>query len=646
MASVFPRLFGKGTIGGLEIRNRVVMLPMSTNFANENGGVTNELIDYYAERAKGGVGLIIVESAGVDFPVGRNGAVKLRCDQVNFVPGLSKLVDAIHQYGTRAVIQIQHAGPSTSMEKTFGHQPVAPSAERDASGRIVARELSVEEIQKIVCEFVKTARYAKAAGFDGVEVHGAHSYLIARFLSPLTNRRGDEYGGSLSGRSRFLLEIVKSIREEVGPDFVILVRINGDEFTEGGLVLQDAKRIAVLLEEAGVDALDISAGLKNHAHGLRMYNPQGWRVYLAKEIKQGVKIPVIASGVIRDPQFAEDALVREEADFIGLGRGLIADPFWPAKACGGNTEKIRHCILCNVGCAGRRISGLRAIRCTVNPDVGQEGKAAGFRDGASKKKVVVIGAGPAGLNAALEAAKRGHDVEVFEKGCKVGGLVRIGSVPFGKEIFRSYINWLRESAKELSLRIRLNEKATFEGVACLRPDAVILATGSGPLIPGNIPGIRNANVITAHDVLAGRIAIKGKKVVVAGGGSVGCETADFLAQANDVCLVEMSGGLAVDMERINRAALLERLEAKRIGIKLDTRLEEVEPRGVKVRDKNSQYEIPADFVVLAMGVVPFLPEWVERLRDTGAECFVVGDAQGPGQLIDAVIQGTAIGRAI
>lgn len=648
MGMIFPNLFSKGKIGKTEIRNRIVMLPMSTNFPNENGGVTNELVDYYAERAKGGVGLVIVESAGVDYPRGKNGAVKLRCDQVNFIPGLSRLADAIHLYRAKALIQLQHAGSSTTREKTYGQQPVAPSTIENSAGQILARELTPAEIENIVADFAKAAVVAQEAGFDGVEVHGAHSYLIAQFLTPYFNKRTDEYGGTYAKRARFILEVIRSIRQKTGPNFIISARINGHEFTEGGLDVQDAKRLAVLLEKASVDILNISTGLTQHSDNLSMYYPQGWRVYLASEIRQAVKIPVITSGGIRDPQFAEDVLTRGEADFIGLGRGLIADPSWPAKAARGNTTKIRKCISCNVGCTGRRIFGSRSITCTVNPDVGQESRAAVYSCLCSQKRnVVVIGAGAAGINAAVEAKRRGHSVDVIEKGKEIGGLLNLAAVPYGKEILRSYIEYLRELAKEHNLRIHFNEEASLERVSSFNPDAVIFATGSRAIIPAGIPGIRNGHVIVAHDVLRRKIDIKNKNIVILGGGSVGCETADFLAENNKVTIIEMLSQLAPEAEKLNRADLLRRLEKLQVNVMLETRLNEVGLEKVIVKSPESQLqEIHADFVVLAVGAVPVLPEWAEQIRDRGIDCYVIGDACIPGQLQNAVSQGIAAGRSI
>ncbi len=647
MSLTFSQLFRRGKIGKREVRNRIVMLPLSTNFPNENGGVTTELIDYYAERAKGGAGLIIVEGAAVDFPRGRNGAVKLRCDQVNFVPGLSRLVDAIHLYGAKALIQIQHAGSSTNREKAFGHQPVAPSEIRNAAGQVTAKELSVEEIEKIIADFVKTARFARDAGFDGVEVHAAHSYLIAQFLTPIFNRRTDEYGGTFAKRARFLLEIVNRIRREAGPNFIISVRMNGDEFTEGGLTVEEAKKIAMLLEEATADVLNISTGLTQHSENLTACYPQGWRVHLAGEIKRAVNIPVIASGNIRDPQFAEQVLADGEADFIGLARGLLADPYWPSKAARGEATGIRRCISCNIGCTGRRIYGDRAIRCSVNPDVGQEGRQQCCAvAGEERKQVVVIGAGAAGLNVAREAKKRGHAVVVFEKGGEIGGLLNIASMPCGKNTLRSYVEYLRDSVREEHIAVRYHEEATFEKVRGLDPDAVVFASGSRAIVPEGIPGVRNENVVTAHEVLGGMPRLKDENIIILGGGSIGCEVADLLAADNRVTVIEMLADLAMETERLSRAELLKRLDDQRVTILREARLEAIAPDRVTVRKGDTVHELPADRVILAVGAVPVVPEWMERLRGEGVECYVIGDALMPGRLIDAVSQGTAIGRLI
>lgn len=647
MTISFPELFKKGRIGKTEIRNRIVMVPMSTNFPSESGGVTNELIDYYAERAKGGVGLVIVESACVDFPVGRNGATKLRCDLPIFVPGLSRLVDAVHSYGAKILLQIQHAGPSTSIEKTLGQQPVAPSEVRGPQGQVMARELSTEEIRRIESEFAKIAGYAIEAGFDGVEVHGAHSYLIAQFLSPLGNRRRDEYGGNLEKRARFLLETVDQIREKIGPRPIVSVRINGDEAPEGGLTIEDSKQIAQMLESRGVDVINVSSGLKKHADGLSMYRIQGWRVPLTEEIKRSVNIPVIVSGGIKDPDFAEEVLANGRADFVGLGRALIADPFWARKASRGDRQRIRMCISCNIGCAQRRISGYRAIKCSVNPDVGQEGRSCVPLENPSKRRnVVVIGAGPGGLNAALEAARRGYSVTVFEKRSEIGGQVNLASVPPFKGIFQKYIDFLRDSLMEYDVKFRISEEATLEKIQSLEPRAVVFATGSKPVIPSRIPGIEEEKVVTAHDLLRERADIEGRSIVILGGGLVGCEVADLLAGKNSVTIVEMLDRLAADAEKINRGALLGRLEAMKVRIMLDSCLEKIGKDSLEVRNKDGLQLLPYDQLVLSVGVVPECPEWIDEIRGTGADVYLIGDAGGPGRLIDAVSEGAAVGRAL
>ena len=642
---MYSNLFSKGKIGKSVVRNRIVMLPMSTNLPNENGAVTKELIDYYAERAKGGAGLIIVESAAVDYPRGKNGATKLRCDQVNFVPGFSRLADAIHLYGAKVILQVQHAGSSTSREKALGSQPVAPSA-ITKNGEVIAAQLSIEEIKDIIASFVRTAKYCKEAGFDGVEVHAAHSYLLAQFLTETFNKRTDEYGGDLSKRSRILLEIVQGIRQEVGPDFVIAVRLNGDDFTSGGMTVDDAKEVAILLQKASVDILDISTGLTQHSENLSMYWQQGWRVYLAKAIKQVVDIPVIAGGNIRDPHFADEVVARGDADFVGLARGLLADPYWPNKAFRGEVDRIRPCISCNIGCTDRRIGGIGSIRCTVNPDVGQEGRQHNSVGCADKKKIVVIGAGAAGLNAALEAKRRGHEVIILEKGNDVGGVLNIASIPFGKQAIQRYVNYLRDCLTQADLRISFNEEATFEKINSYNPDAVVIATGSRSIIPSDIPGIADDIVVTSHDVLGQKVMLTGKNIAIIGGGSIGCEVADFLAENNKVTLIEMRGELAADIQKQNRVDLLKRLDAFGVNSMLDTQLKEIFSDKIRVSSNGQLKEISVDFVVLAVGVVPALPEWAGKVLESQIDSFVIGDALLPSKLIDAVSQGVAVGRLV
>lgn len=496
-------------------------------------------------------------------------------------------------------------------------------------------------------EFAKIAGYAIEAGFDGVEVHGAHSYLIAQFLSPLGNRRRDEYGGNLEKRARFLLETVDRIREKIGPRPIVSVRINGDEAPEGGLTIEDSKQIAQMLESRGVDVINVSSGLKKHADGLSMYRIQGWRVPLTEEIKRSVNIPVIVSGGIKDPDFAEEVLANGRADFVGLGRALIADPFWARKALRGDRQRIRMCISCNIGCAQRRISGYRAIQCSVNPDVGQEGRSCVPLENASKKRnVVVIGAGPGGLNAALEAARRGYSVTVFEKRSEIGGQVNLASVPPFKGVFQKYIDFLRDSLMEYDIKFRISEEATLEKIQSLEPRAVVFATGSKPVIPYRIPGIEEEKVVTAHELLRERADIEGRSIVILGGGLVGCEVADLLAEKNSVTIVEMLDRLAADAEKINRGSLLGRLEAMKVRIMLDSCLEKIGKDSLEVRNKDGLQLLPYDQLVLSVGVVPECPEWIDEIRGTGADVYLIGDAGGPGRLIDAVSEGAAVGRAL
>jgi 2,4-dienoyl-CoA reductase-like NADH-dependent reductase (Old Yellow Enzyme family)/thioredoxin reductase len=633
----FPKIFEPAFLGPLEVRNRLIMAPMGSRLSNENGGVSPWQVDYYAERAKGGVGTIIVEITGVDSPRGVASPQTLTIHEDFYIGGHNELVEAVHAHGARILLQLAHVGRNRRF--AMGVQPVAPSPIPNRFFGVTPRELSREEIEDLVKKFIAAALRAQTAGYDGVELHGAHGYLIAEFISPLSNRRKDRYGGSLEKRMAFPAEIVQGIRRSAGPRYPILFRFSADEFEEGGTSLQDSKKAAKILEEAGADVLHVSAGTYDSMATViePMSYPEGWKIYLAEAIKSAVKIPVIGVGVIRSPEFAERTLKEGRVDFIALGRALLADPHWPRKAREGRVKEIIPCISCNECIGGRTFRSLH-VRCAVNPATGREGWLQRLpRE--KKKKVVVIGGGPAGLMAALEAKRRGHRVTLYEKSGHLGGQLRLAATPPGREKIGWFGDYLRNQIRRERVKVLLGITATPGKVMREKPDAVILATGAVPLVP-DLRGVENPRVCTAWDILEGRKIGRENTVLILGGGMVGCETALYLAaRKNKVTVVEMLEGVAQDTDFITRADVLSRMKKAGIEILAGRKAEKIGPGEVFLRTSEGKEErIKGDIVVLALGAVPE-KNLKMSLRGKVNEIHTIGDARQPRKIIDAVYEG-------
>jgi len=629
-------MFRPGSIGELPIRNRIVMPAMSTNFASAEGEPTPRLIAYYAARARGGAGMIIVENANIDYPTGANGAVQLRVDHDRYIPGLHHLARAIRVEGAAAAIQINHAGGMAKQDKT-GVTPVGPSAISWSEDRTIPRPLTPGEIEDIIDAYASAALRAKQAGFDAIEIHGAHGYLIAQFLSPVTNHRSDEYGGSRENRWRFALEIVRRIRTAVGPDYPLLFRVSGDEYIPGGRTIEETVDLARALVEAGIDAIHVSAATPvNPEKQLEpIPYPEAWRVHLAATVRRGVSVPVIAVGVLRRPETVERVLADGQADFVAIGRGLIADPLWPKKAARGADDEIRHCISCNQ-CTQRRVFDDLPISCSVNPRVGHEAEP--LPKPASSKKVVVVGGGPAGLQAAATAASLGHRVTLLEEDDHLGGQLHLAAAPPHKE----KINWLIDDllrALPPSVDVRTGTRATGAVVEALRPDAVILAAGANPTRL-DIRGADLSHVIAARTFLRDRTDVSGKRIVVIGGGMVGCETALYSAAmgASEVTLLEALTSIAGDCEPITRRDLLSRMKGEEIDVHTGIRLREITYSEVIFDDAGRLEKLPAELVITAVGAEA--DRSMEReLQKSGFPVYVVGDASTPRGIYEAINEG-------
>jgi 2,4-dienoyl-CoA reductase-like NADH-dependent reductase (Old Yellow Enzyme family)/thioredoxin reductase len=638
----FERMFEPAFLGALKVKNRLIMAPMGSRLANEIGGISKRQIDYYAERAKGGVGTIIVEVTGVDSPGGVASPNTLTIHEDFYIGGHNELVEAVHVYGAKVMPQLGHMGRNRRF--AMGVQPVAPSAIPNKFFNVVPRELAISEIEEIEKKFVAAAVRAKTAGYDGVELHGAHGYLIAEFMSAKSNQRKDRYGGSLENRMAFPVNIVQGIRQGTGPKFPILFRFSADEFEEGGLGLEESKRVAQFLEDAGVDVLDVSAGTYDSMPTTiePMSYPEGWKIYLAEAIKKVVKIPVIGVGVIRTPEFAEELLRDEKVDFVALARALLADPYWPLKSREGREEEIIPCISCN-SCIGHRTFRGLHIRCAVNPWAGREQFKENLAVAGKRKKIFIVGGGSSGIMAALIAKKRGHFVKIYEKSNELGGQLRLAAAPPGKEKLLWFRDYLRQEIKRQKIEVRLGRPAAPEEIIRGNPDMVILATGAQPLIP-DIPGTKNKIVCTAWDVLEGKRKIKDKVVLVIGGGVVGCETALYLApQNNKIVILEMLKDLALDMDFINRIDLMAKIQESSIEALMGKKVERIEPDGVIVKDQEKKEEkIKGDIVVLALGVTP-VDDLANQLQGKVREIHIVGDCHQPRKIIDAVYEGFQAG---
>lgn len=617
----FKRIFEPITINKTEFKNRLVVSAMVTSYCNEDGTPTERFIAYHEERAKGGWGVICTE----DYTIAPNvGGFKR-------LPGLwgdhliephRELTRRVHEAGGKIVAQIYHAGRETTTEIS-GKQPVGPSPIREPSLPEIPRELTVEEIREIVGQFADCARRVKETGFDGVEIHGAHGYLLGAFVSQFSNKRTDQYGGSLEGRARLPLEVVGAVREAVGPDYPIFYRMSSVEYVEGGFSIQDAVMFSQMLEEAGVDCIHCSQGIYVSAHTIQPPSviPNGFYADHAAALKQVVDIPVITVGRYADPLMAEAVLRAGKADLVTMARASLADPALPNKVKRGETADLLRCIGCLQGCVGDQQTG---VRCMVNPRTGRE-YLHRLGPGAEKKKIMVVGGGVAGCEFAVIAKQRGHDVSIYEKSGRLGGQWVAAAMPIGKTDFATFLIWQKRKLAELGVPIHLNAEVTKETVRRVNPDLVVVATGSAPIVPP-IPGVKNPNVATAHDVLLGRVNVP-KRAVVIGGGLVGAETADHMAQHGcRVTLVEMLPRIVQDGENNPTHYLLDRLERGKVDVHVDSRVMEIGADSVTYSQGGQQHRVTdVDMVVLAVGVANN-NGLAKELEGEGHRVIAVGDA--------------------
>ena len=663
-------LFEPIKINQLELKNRIYLPAMHLGMA-DNFEVTDQIVEFYAERARGGVAMICVGYATVDDLSGNTTNIGAHSD--DFIPGLARLADAIKDNGARSCVQINHAGRYNFSFFLNGKQPVAPSAVASRMTGETPKALEKDEILQIIDNFAQAARRVKKAGFDAVEVLSGTGYLISEFLSPLTNQRTDEYGGSLENRMRFGLEVVRAIRDQVGSDFPIIVRMNGNDFMPGGQGRDELREYArALAEQAGVDAICVNVGWHEaRVPQITAAVPRGAFAYLSRGIKEVVNVPVIASHRINDPDTARELISDGMCDMVAMGRSLIADPDLPEKAQEGREEEIVHCIACAQGCFDNLFK-LKHVECLCNPRAGYECEGA-CQIARTPKKVMVIGGGAAGMSAAIAAADRGHQVSLYEKDAELGGQLHLAGAPPGREEFIELAYDLETQVYYRDIDIHLDAVVDAAVIEAEKPDHVILATGAAPMTPP-IPGVEQPHVVQAWDVLADRV-YTGKRVVIVGGGAVGVETALFLAEkgtlsaevlkflfvnkaetpevlyematrgTKKITVIEMIDKIGKDFGKTTRWGMLQ--DVKRYGVesKVTAKALEITSTGIKIEAPEGTEEIPADTVVLAVGSRP-INTLGEIITSKNIPCDVIGDAQNIGMAFDAVHQGYRAGRAI
>lgn len=646
MHEQFPVLFSPCMIGNVKIKNRICKAPQTSGLSNLDGSVSPRLIRYYEDLANGNVGMIIVEYAYIDNLYSKSASNQLAINDDEYIVGLGWLADTIKNLGSVPCIQIEHCGRQRFLGPPMGSASPIPwplMYERYGSAAI-PEELSIKEIDAIVEAFGQATLRAKKAGFQVVEIHGAHGYLITNFLSPFTNKRSDWYGGSRENRFRFLEQVFKCCKSYVGEDFPVIVRLSGTDYEPEGMTIDDTIYYSKRLEELGCAAIDVSGG--DHHTMVHQVTPmqlsKGHNVWAAETIKKEVSIPVFATGSITLPEYAEEILEAGKGDFVSLGRPLFADPFWAKKAYEGRPEDIVPCIRCNEGCLDRGNHLGKSVNCTMNPILGFE-DALAIKPADKPKKIAVVGGGPGGMEAARVAKLRGHDVTIYEKR-KLGGYLHEASVPEFKADIRNALKYLTTQIEKLKINV-VNENADAAMLKNGGFDAVIVATGAQPVkLP--VPGGDNKNVLIGVDVLDGKTEEPKGNIVVVGGGLIGTEVAvDYgIRTGNNVTIVEMLPRIMSDCSDSDNIVYSQMIAEHNIKVMTSARVVEINSEGVIVDCKGKKL-VPADYVIIAVGMKP-QSELYTQLENSDLEVISVGDCVQTGKIYDAIHTGYKAGLRI
>lgn len=639
----FPRTFSAGRCGSLTVANRLVFAATSSELADRDGFLGDEAAEFYAERARGGVGLVVVEATYVD-QEGKRLYQNAMLHEDRYIPSLCKLVKSVHAEGAKVAIQLNHGGREATPSIT-GSVPLAPSAVAaryiGVGEAVIPKALTEAEIATIVQRFVDASIRAKEAGFDAIELHGAHGYLISQFFSPHSNLRTDGYGSDLAGRARFCVELVQGIKNALGADYPVIVRMNGSDYFPGGLTLEDSVEIAALLEAAGADAISVSGGVHSSQPYMvipGMSVPRNCFAAESAAMRKRLQIPVMTVGRIKTPELAEEILAQGQADFVCMSRALIADPALPRKAREGAVDTIVPCIACNecITIAHRH----EGMACTVNPMVGRELKLKEVRMARSpRKRIVIAGSGAAGLAAAVTAASRGHEVHVFEREGRLGGQLNLASTPPNREEIGTLLEYYKKAVERHNVSVHLGEPLTAVKAAALAADAIIVAVGARAVQP-QVPGAELPHVMTGWEVLAGTRE-PGKHCVVVGGGLVGIEVADHLAEHGRKVVLIARSDLLKKAVHADRVYFFERIAALDIEVMTHTDVLKVGPDCVEIQPNGKLRRTleGVDSVIFCMGYEPRKDETLELLK-VGVPVHYVGDVLGPRKFFQAVEEGT------
>ena len=615
------KLFEPIKIGNLEIKNRLMMSAMGTSFLHSDGICNERLAAYLIERAKGGWGLIVTEMTKVS---GDSQFPTMGMYNDEQVESFKPIIQEIHKYDTRIFCQLFHLGRRDLSLFRNGAAPIAPSAIAVAPNGEIPKEMSTSEVWEMIEKFALAALNAKRAGFDGVEVHCGHGWLLSSFLSPIYNKRTDEFSGSIAERAKIVIEIIKAIKEKCGKDFTTTIKLTTQEYVDGGLSIEEVKTMAWLFEKAGVDAIHCTQGimLSSYTTNPPSCTPRAYYLENALAIKSVVNIPVMAVGRINDPDLAERILETTNIDMISMARASLADPELPNKVKEGRAEEIIRCVGCLQMCLGAEPGA--GIGCALNPKTGKEYLLKKEKQ-ESKKKVIVIGGGVSGCEAAIAAAENGHEVTLYEQDDKLGGQWLAARIPVGKEEFGSFLKWQKTRLKQLGVKVLLNTKFALDNIKGDKADVIIVACGGSPIIPG-IEGINENIVVTANDLLLGK-KVAGKQVVIIGGGLVGAELADHLSfYGSQVCIVEMADDIAKEVHPNVRVKLLERLSKRKVKVLVNSKAKEIKEGAVVIENKNGEIrELEADTIALAVGSRSN-NELYEQLKLCDVDVKVVGDA--------------------